>query len=128
MTENPSNINHRTFETSVELKDWNDRMSEKSGSKAKEEGLSEKGLPVNEHTSHQCPTFNFEVDKKCCEFEFPYMYQTTASFRTRSVRHNDLSKSGVCSPAEKVDNLSFLDLARNYPERVFTKVSNMSSG
>ena len=128
VTENPSNINNRTFETSVELKDWNDRVSEKSVTKAKEERLLQNGPPVNEHTSRLCPTFNIEVDKNCCVFEFPYMCQTTASFRTRSVRDNDLSKNSVCSPAEKMSNLSFLDLARTYPERVFTKVPKMSPG
>ena len=128
VTENPTNINHRTFETSVELADWNNRMSENCGTKAKEEGLLQNGLPVNEHTSRQCPTFNIEVDKKCCVLEFPYMCQTTASFRTRSVRDNDLFKNSVFSPAEKMDNLSFLDLARNYPEMFLTKVPNMSSG
>ena len=128
MTENPANINHRTFEPSIELKEWNTRMSEKSGTKAKEESLLQNGLPVNEHTSRQCPTFNIEVDKKCCVFEFPYMCQTTASFRTRSVRDDDRSENSVCSTAEKMDNLSFLDLARNYPEMFLTKVPNMSSG
>ena len=126
--ENPSSINHRTFETSVKLKDWNNRMSEKCGTKAKEESLLQNGLPVNGHTSRQCPTFNIEVHKKYCVFEFPYMCQTTASFRTRSVRDNDLFKNSVCSPAKKMDNLSFLDLARTYPERVFTKVPKMSPG
>ena len=128
MTENPANINHRTFEPSIELKEWNTRMSEKSGTKAKEESLLQNGLPVNEHTYRQCPTLNIEVDKKCCVFEFPYMCQTTASFRTRSVRDDDRSENSVCSTAEKMDNLSFLDLARNYPEMFLTKVPNMSSG
>ena len=103
-------------------------MSEECGTKAEEEGLLENDLPVNEHTSQQCPTFNIEVDKKCCVLEFPYMCRTTASFRNRSVRDNDLSKNSVCSPAEKMSNLSFLDLARTYPERVFTKVPKMSPG
>ena len=103
-------------------------MSEKSGTKAKEEGLLQGTLPVNEHTSRQCPTFNIEVDKRCCEFEFPYMSQTAESFRSRYVRNNDLSKSSVCSLAKMMDNLSFLDLARNYPERLLTKVPNTISG
>ena len=128
MTESPANINHRTFEPSIELKEWNTRMSEKSGTKAKEESLLQNGLPVNGHTSRQCPTFNIEGHKKYCVFEFPYMCQTTASFRTRSVRDDDRSENSVYSTAEKMDNLSFLDLARNYPEMFLTKVPNMSSG
>ena len=103
-------------------------MSEDCGTKAEEEGLLQNDLPVNEHTSQQCPTFNIEVDKKCCVLEFPYMCQSTASFRTRSVRDDDRSENSVCSTAEKMDNLSFLDLARNYPEMFLTKVPNMSSG
>ena len=103
-------------------------MSEKSSVKAKEEGMVQNGLPASEHTSRKCPTFNIEAGKKFCVFEFPYMCQTTASFRARCDRDNDLSKRSVWSLAEKMDNLSFLDLARNYPERVFPNVPKMSPG
>ena len=103
-------------------------MSEKSNAKPEEDGLLQNSLPVNDHTSWQRPTFNIEVDKKFCVFEFPCMCQTTASFRARYDRDNDLSKSSVWSLPEKMDNLAFLDLARNYPERVFPNVPKMSPG